>query len=88
MTSSTSPTKVRRSSSHSEPSSLSPPPAPYAARGRPAGLCGRPFHELDLCFGVCSNCATLYANPRLTRDSLRNLYDSEEFFEGRQENVI
>ena len=37
MTSSTSPTGVRRSSNHSEPSSLSPPPARYAASGRPAG---------------------------------------------------
>jgi len=45
------------------------------------------FQDFDLCFGICSNCETLYANPRLTTDSLRNLYDSEEFFEGRQENL-
>ena len=43
--------------------------------------------DVELHFGTCSNCATLYQNPRLTVDSLRRLYDSEEFFEGRQNNL-
>ena len=38
-------------------------------------------------YGVCTRCATLYANPRLTVDSLRTLYGSEEFFEGRENNL-
>ena len=42
------------------------------------------FQDVDLHFGVCATCATLYANPRMTVDSLRNLYDSEEFFEGKR----
>ncbi len=37
---------------------------------------------VEMPFGICTNCATLYANPRLTVDSLRMLYSSEEFFEG------
>ena len=45
------------------------------------------FQDFDLHFGLCSKCATLYANPRLTSDSLRSLYDSKEFFEGRQDNM-
>jgi SAM-dependent methyltransferase len=38
-------------------------------------------------YGVCTRCGTLYANPRLTVDSLRTLYGSEEFFEGREDNL-
>jgi len=38
-------------------------------------------------YGVCTGCGTLYANPRLTVDSLRSLYGSEEFFEGREDNL-
>jgi hypothetical protein len=44
-------------------------------------------HGVRLNFAACTNCATLYANPRLTANSLRTLYDSEEFFEGRQDNL-
>ena len=45
------------------------------------------FQDVKLHFGVCTDCATLYQNPRLTVDSLRTLYNSEEFFEGRQNNL-
>jgi SAM-dependent methyltransferase len=45
------------------------------------------YHDVELRFGFCANCATLYANPRLTVGSLRTLYSSEEFFEGRQDNL-
>lgn len=45
------------------------------------------FQEVELHFGVCASCATLYMNPRLTVDSLRTLYGSEEFFEGRESNL-
>lgn len=45
------------------------------------------FQDVDLHFGVCADCATLYMNPRLTVDSLRTLYGSEEFFEGREKNL-
>ncbi len=38
-------------------------------------------------YGVCTNCGTLYANPRLTVESLRTLYSSQEFFEGKQGNL-
>ncbi|HEX9774070.1 MAG TPA: class I SAM-dependent methyltransferase [Actinomycetota bacterium] len=45
------------------------------------------YHGTTLTFGSCSRCRTLYANPRLTVDSLRTLYGSKEFFEGRQDNL-
>jgi len=44
-------------------------------------------HGIHVRFGLCTNCTTLYANPRATVASLRNIYDSEEFFEGREDNV-
>jgi SAM-dependent methyltransferase len=43
--------------------------------------------DVEMNYGVCAKCATLYANPRLTVDSLRTLYGSEEFFEGRENNL-
>ena len=45
------------------------------------------FQGTTLHFGTCTSCATLYQNPRMTVDSLRTIYDSEEFFEGREKNV-
>ena len=45
------------------------------------------YQNVELRFGLCASCDTLYANPRLTVDSLRTLYSSEEFFEGRQQNM-
>lgn len=42
---------------------------------------------VDLHFGTCARCGTLYADPRLTVDSLRALYGSAEFFEGREDNL-
>ena len=52
---------------------------------------GKRLHKtvqgVEVHFGVCTGCATLYANPRLTVESLRTLYDSEEFFEGKAENL-
>jgi SAM-dependent methyltransferase len=45
------------------------------------------FQGESLHFGTCTRCATLYQNPRMTVDSLRSIYDSEEFFEGREKNV-
>jgi len=43
--------------------------------------------HLELHYGVCASCGTLYANPRLSVDSLCMLYSSEAFFEGRQDNL-
>jgi SAM-dependent methyltransferase len=45
------------------------------------------FQGFTLQFGTCVGCSTLYQNPRMTVDSLRTMYDSEEFFEGREKNV-
>lgn len=51
----------------------------------------KPFHKdfqgVRLHFATCTGCETLYQNPRMTVDSLRTIYDSEEFFEGREKNV-
>ncbi len=44
-------------------------------------------HGIQVHYGVCTRCGTLYANPRVTVDSLRNIYDSQEFFEGREHNI-
>ena len=45
------------------------------------------FQGLTLRFATCVRCSTLYQNPRMTVDSLRTMYDSEEFFEGGEQNV-
>ncbi len=45
------------------------------------------FQGSDLRFATCTTCDTLYMNPRLTVDSLRTVYDSEEFYEGREKNI-
>lgn len=45
------------------------------------------FQDVELHFGVCATCSTLYADPRMTLESLRTLYDSEEFFEGKESNL-
>ena len=45
------------------------------------------FQGIALHFGTCTECETLYQNPRMTVDSLRTIYDSAEFFEGREKNV-
>lgn len=45
------------------------------------------FQEVELHYGTCASCTTLYMNPRMTVESLRTLYGSEEFFEGRQNNL-
>jgi SAM-dependent methyltransferase len=45
------------------------------------------FQDVELHFGTCTTCSTLYADPRMTVDSLRTLYDSEEFFEGKEQNL-
>jgi SAM-dependent methyltransferase len=42
---------------------------------------------IEMQYGLCTTCNTLYANPRLTVESLRTLYGSEEFFEGRENNL-
>ncbi|MGH3336878.1 MAG: hypothetical protein ACRDOZ_13740, partial [Nocardioides sp.] len=38
------------------------------------------FRGHTLHFGTCTSCETLYMNPRMTRESLRTVYDSEEFY--------
>ena len=45
------------------------------------------FQGSDLHFGTCVSCRTLYMNPRMTVESLRSIYDSEEFYEGREKNL-
>lgn len=45
------------------------------------------FQQVELHFGICAKCATLYMNPRMTVDSLRTIYGSAEFFEGGEKNL-
>lgn len=45
------------------------------------------FQGERLRFVTCARCKTLYQDPRMTVDALRTIYDSEEFFEGRENNV-
>jgi SAM-dependent methyltransferase len=42
---------------------------------------------VEMHFGFCVGCSTLYSNPRLTRDSLKMLYSTSEFFEGAEDNL-
>jgi SAM-dependent methyltransferase len=48
---------------------------------------GKRFQDVELRFGTCGRCGTLYSNPRMTVDSLRTIYGSAEFFEGREKNL-
>ena len=41
----------------------------------------------EMSYVICSDCDTLFANPRATEDSLSRIYSSMEFFEGKQENI-
>jgi SAM-dependent methyltransferase len=45
------------------------------------------FQGIDLHYGTCVRCGTLYTNPRLTVDSLRHIYATQEFFEGQEESL-
>jgi len=36
---------------------------------------------------LCLACGSLYANPRATEESLRQIYSSWNFFEGKQDNI-
>jgi SAM-dependent methyltransferase len=38
-------------------------------------------------YAYCTVCNTLYTNPRLTVESLERLYGSQEFFEGKEDNL-
>lgn len=42
------------------------------------------IREIEMRYYVCSSCGALYANPRATVESLRNLYASRDFFEGSE----
>lgn len=54
---------------------------------RTAGELRKQHQHVPLRFVRCAECRTLYADPRLTVDSLRTLYDSKEFFEGGEDNL-
>ena len=45
------------------------------------------IREYTMTYVKCNQCQTLYTNPRATVESLRNLYASENFFEGKEDNV-
>lgn len=47
----------------------------------------KPIRGYTMHFVQCRGCRTLYANPRVSRDSLPNLYASQEFFEGKDDNI-
>ena len=82
-----SPSRERRSSSRLAPSSSSRPPARCAARTR-SGSGSTRTSRASSCTSASARAARRSTpNPRMTVDSLRTLYDSEEFFEGREENL-
>ena len=41
----------------------------------------------EMNYVLCNHCDTLYANPRASEKSLRNIYASENFFEGKEDNI-
>jgi SAM-dependent methyltransferase len=45
------------------------------------------IREYTMHYVSCRHCNTLYANPRVSRASLPNLYASREFFEGKDDNI-
>ncbi|MGH7973297.1 MAG: class I SAM-dependent methyltransferase [Limisphaerales bacterium] len=38
-------------------------------------------------YATCAACGSIYANPRATAESLRNIYASEDFFEGKGKQI-
>jgi SAM-dependent methyltransferase len=64
-----------------------PTTCPVCGRAEVGKQLDKTVHGIHVHFDVCTNCETLYANPRATVASLRNIYDSEEFFEGREDNI-
>ena len=46
--------------------------------------CTKQIRDIEMHYYVCAGCRALYANPRATADSLRNLYASKDFFEGSE----
>jgi len=90
---------VYRESESGEPESSRPEFRPLGAlqfESTGCPVCGaeqarRPlrksFQGTELRFGTCTSCYTLYMNPRMTIASLRTVYDSEEFYEGRENNL-
>ncbi len=42
----------------------------------------RPIKGYTMKYYICSNCNALYANPRITVESLRSLYASSSYFQG------
>lgn len=64
-----------------------PTTCPVCAATGVRGQFEKDFQGHRLRFGACEECRTLYQNPRMTVDSLQTIYDSEEFFEGRERNV-
>jgi len=45
------------------------------------------IHGYRMSYVGCVFCNTLYANPRATEDSLRRIYASWNFFEGKEDNI-
>lgn len=64
-----------------------PTPCPVCGESTTRGRFQKRFQDVELQFGTCTGCATLYMNPRMTVDSLRTIYGSEEFFEGGEKNL-
>jgi SAM-dependent methyltransferase len=42
------------------------------------------IRDIEMYFYICSECDVLYANPRATVESLKNIYSSKDFFEGSE----
>jgi SAM-dependent methyltransferase len=77
----------------------SPPPPQWEALGTleytptACPICGareaelryaKQIRDIAMRYYLCAHCRALYANPRATVDSLRNLYSSKAFFEGSE----
>src|SRR5690606_24055245 len=45
------------------------------------------YHGYHVRFCTCPHCDALYTNPRISKESLPNLYASEEFFEGKDNSI-
>jgi SAM-dependent methyltransferase len=64
-----------------------PTTCPVCGGSQVARTMHKNFQDVELHFGICAKCGTLYTNPRLTVESLRTLYSSQEFFEGGEGNL-
>lgn len=64
-----------------------PTTCPVCGADRPRPRYRKRIRGYLMSYVSCGSCSSLYANPRATEESLRSIYNSWNFFEGKQDNI-